>query len=204
MAPQPPRSRQTRRQRADVFFALYATLPRRSIDALAATAHGLGLRVSRGTLDRYSSDYGWQARLADFEEERAAVEGSPAGVVVKMNERQAQLGRAAQELARKAFNSIGKQADAIGPHEAIRLAKDGQHIERLAMGEATSRHEIAVSVYNELVESIAILFEDASRLDDRDAMRRRFAVGVDALIAAHMEGLPLDARIVSDEADAED
>lgn len=200
-----PHNRQTREQRANLFYALYAQMGvGRSIDGLSALTTTLGIPVARNTLARYSTQYGWQAQVAALDARRAEVEDSPAARVLAMNDRQANLGRMAQHLALRAFEAITKQTDSIAPGEAIRLAKDGQHIERLAMGEATSRSDLAITIYNDLVPAFVVVVRDAVNIpeipqDVREIVFRRLGPAIDALIEAHAQGAPLDARIVTDE-----
>lgn len=182
--------------------------PVRSLTALSGLVADLGLRISPNSLKRYSVEYGWQERVRAYDAERQAVEETPAAQVLRMNERQAALGQSAQDIARQAFAAIlgtRGQVEMISPTDAIRLAKDGQQIERLAMGEATSRTEIALQVYAELVTAVAEVFIEANALPDADARARRFALGAQALIEAHAQGYPLsEARHVDQDADAAD
>lgn len=192
-----PTTRQTREQRASVFFALYAPIaPNRSIEALQAICTTLGLRVSLRTLKAYSVDYHWQDRVAGLDAERKSLEDSPAGRVARMNERQAHAGEVLTELALEGASKLkGREAE-FSPQDVARLLRDGTHAWRLALGEATSRTEVEIKVYSELVEAIALVFLEANPLPTEEGRARRFALGAQALIEAHMAGNSLETRNV--------
>ena len=66
--------------------------------------------------------------------------------------------------------------------DADRLISSGQRVQRLAMGEATDRHELAVQIVEPLVRQIVMLFERVNRMDNQQARASEFALGADAII----------------------
>src|SRR5262249_1886135 len=128
-------------------------------------------KVSRATLKRYSAEFSWQARIADLDRKvEGLVVERQADSIIAMNERQALLGQAAQGIAISALEAIAEHPELLSPRDAIRLAKDGQHIGRRARGEATSRSEIEVRVYSELITAIERLWVEVIVLDDKAEM----------------------------------
>jgi hypothetical protein len=199
-----PTTRQTRAARAAAAFALYYQMgAMRSLDALYATLSRLGLRIARNTLDRYSVDYHWQARIKQLDAEDANDAEMAACTVREMNRRQATLGRMAQDIAATAFGAMSDlDSRSVAPDVAIRLAERGQHIERLAMGEVTHRSEVEIRVYSELVVQIESLFVEVNKLTNAAERDRRFRVGVDSLVEAHASGYVGEVRAIDANASA--
>jgi len=179
-----------------LFAAYYLTGPERSIENLRDLATRLwpGSRpIALTTLKRYSKDGGWVKRVEDLDKQRAEqVAARPLETIVVMNERQADLGRVMQELAASRVAGILKDATAVSAltlRDAAALAREGVRIERLAVGEVTSRQEVLVTTYNRVVVPILQLFQMVIADVPEDARRsivERFANGVDAIRDEHM------------------
>ena len=182
------------RAKAEQYFAIYCQLGvARSLKAVREALADMSVSVSHATMERYSKDYEWVRRAAEFDtavtvrvqerqEERAA-DG-----VVLMNTRQAALGRALQGKAAQGLQTL--QQDLLGAGDVAAMARDGVKIERLAMGEATSRQELAVLVINPVIQEIVALFVRVNDLADPELRKREFAVGADAIIAGHLQAVP--------------
>ena len=181
-------------ERAGLFFSIYHALgPARSLALLHGNLARLGTRVSLNTLKNYSADYDWQARLAEIEaqemEEQAV---SHVALVKHMNVRQAALGRAMQGVAETAIGQLAEalkaeDAEPMGAQALARLAEIGTKIERLAMGEATTRAEILVSTYSTVVQEFVGLFIVVNDLAEAEERKRQYALGVDAIIDRHLD-----------------
>jgi hypothetical protein len=193
-----------RAARADAFFAIYYQMgSARSIEALYATATRLGLRVSTSTLRRYSTDYRWQARIAELDAQAADEEVGAVRAVQAMNRRQAAAGAALLDLGVQALTAL--DARTVDARSAARLIEAGARVERLAMGEATTRTEITVSVYSKLVVEVVGLFASINELPDAAERRRRFALGLDGIVDRYIEADGNPRTIdYADYADADD
>ena len=181
-------------ERAGLFFALYHALgSARSLETLHSTVIKLGMRVSITTLRRYSINYRWQAHLAELETQEAQEAGLAHFALVKrMNVRQAALGRAMQGVAESAIGKLAEAlkvpyAEPMGAQALARLADIGTKIERLAMGEATTRAEILVSTYSTVVQEFVGLFIVVNDLAEAEERKRQYALGVDAIIDRHLD-----------------
>jgi len=75
-----------------------------------------------------------------------------ANVPREMDERQARLGVAMQELARKKMEVI--DPDLLSVREAIHLLRAGTDIERLARGQATTKAELSVQMLTPVINEI--------------------------------------------------
>ena len=179
-----------------LFVAYYLIGPERSLEALrsfAAKAWPGAKAPALNTLKTYSARGGWVARVEDLDRQRAEqVAARPLETIVEMNERQADLGRIMQELAASRVADILKTPQAISAlnfRDAAALAREGVRIERLAVGEVTSRQEVLVTTYNRVVVPILQLFQTVVT-DLPEEVRRsiveRFANGVDAIRDEHM------------------
>lgn len=167
MSPRVRTRRTNRAERADHFFAIYASLGgERTIAKVHQIATGLGIDVGLKTLERYSRDFGWLDRLAAFDAQRqqarmdARLEHAIANDVSH-----AELGRALQDLARVGVKertalSIPETEGAspigtgLSGTEISRLADVGVRIERLASGQATERREIVIGMWNAIIVDV--------------------------------------------------
>lgn len=179
------------RARADVLFVLYQQAgPARSLVGLHEQAAALGLNVSVSTLKRYSKQFGWQERLEAIDRAAAEHDDERAAEAVRlMNERQAQLGRSLQGVAATALQSYVRdrgQLDEVRPGEVARLAEAGTKLERLALGEATERQEVVVTVWNVVVRELVPLFASVNALSAPDERAAAFARGLDELVDQHL------------------
>jgi hypothetical protein len=198
-------------ERAEALFALYVRMgPTRSLDDLVAAARAVGAKLSLTTVKRYSTRYGWTARLPQVESEALAARDLAAPVVEQMNARQAHIGEAISGLAMDAITAAHKAGrgavSEIHPRDAARMAEIGVRIERLARGEVTSRAEMIRTVYGRMLVEVWELFASVNDLEDAYERRRRYALGVDALAERYVsaDGNPAPLPPVLEDDDQEE
>lgn len=193
-------TRPDRRARADALFAVYHQMGEsRSLQRLSDLMGRLGQPVTWKTLQHYSSDYAWQARVRELDEQDRVATTDVVAAVADMNQRQAALGRNLQRVAKHSLEIL--KPEGLSPADIARFTREGIHAERLAMGEATSRAEIVMTVYNELLVSIEGLFVEVNTIEDAVERDRRFRIGVDSLATAHITGQAREVRHANSPAD---
>ena len=177
-------NRRTAQRRADAWVLLYHALGAdRSLLKLRRHLADIGLAINLNTLKMYSAKYGWQDRMRELDARQAdARQLTHDSTVARMNERQANMGEAMQHVAGRGLAMIADNAGAMTPGDVARLADIGVKLERLALGEATTRSEIEVTVYNTIIQQIAALFINVNVMDSPDDRTRTFADGVDGII----------------------
>ena len=93
--------------------------------------------------------------------------------------RQVRLGKALQMVALEGIDAILRTAPPGDLKALAAAAREGVSIERLALGEATSRSEVRVSIYDAVVKPILVTFRDIVMPglpdDERDHVVRQFA-----------------------------
>lgn len=155
--------------------------PTRSLRRLAEDLRAEGLKVSVRTLAAWSSEGAWAQRTAEFDEARAdQTVAELAHEAATMDVRQARLGRALIDNAEQMLAATMSRP--LEPRDIARFAEVGVRIERLATGEATSRHE--VFTYNSIIIPVLNLFQQVvGGLPDDERIRvtRHFADGVNAI-----------------------
>ena len=180
----------------DYLFGVYYQIgPERSLEKMAELCAGMGLKIGLSSLKRYSYTFGWQQRVmevdAKYQEERDA---QHAQAIQTMNDRQAGIGRAMQGLGAQGLRNI--QASLLNPSEITSLTREGVRIERLAMGEATSRSEVAIQVVNRVILAIVDLFNQINNINNADERKRQFALGADHIIEAKTTEVLQDTKPV--------
>lgn len=175
-------------ERQEYFFLIYETLGvNRTLKRLWGLVRGIGAEISLKTLERYSSEYNWQARIL----ERAARHES-----ADFQEVQDQVDKMTDEHVRT-FQDIGalvtagikhwqteiekKVAVGLPPTLEIdlqtigKLAQTYQYGERLARGLATSKAEVIVEVLPPLVKDMFAVFLAVNVItnDPPELVRRR-------------------------------
>jgi hypothetical protein len=158
-------------EKQEYFFLVYEQMgPTRTLKRLWGVVRGVGADVSLKTLERWSADYGWQARIleraarhesADFQDVQAQVD--------RMNDDHARTFQDIGALARAGISFYQAKIDALvkaGMNPAlemevadlVRLAESAQRGERLARGLATSKAEVIVEVLPPLVKDLFAVF----------------------------------------------
>ena len=177
--------------KADLLFALYVELgPERSLDLLRIRCGEVGVRISSSTLEKYSSQYRWQERLAAIETRaRASTDQRLAETIAEMNRRQALLGQAMQTAGALAVTRINENEEIVDPTDAARLIEGGSRLQRLASGEATSRSEVINNTLQAIIMEIVALFLRVNEFSEQDDRTREFGTGADAIIGRHVPAL---------------
>ena len=166
--------------------------PNRSLRRLAVELGKSGIAVHEDTVRRWSARYGWQTQVQAFdarryEEEEQRVESLARGFgeADDMNQRHAALGRELVRLANEWAQKLVAEGHPMTPTDVARWAEAGVRIERLAMGEATSRTEVNRTTYNTLLVGVLELFktivQPAIAGDAREMVSREFADGVNEI-----------------------
>jgi len=177
-------------ERAEYFFLVYEQMgTNRTLKRLWGLVRGIGGEISLKTLERYSSEYNWQARIL----ERAARHESAAFVeiqdqVERMNTEHAQLFQDIGTLVKAGIRKYQKQIEdqvASGLDGTLdidlgtigKLAQSYQYGERLARGLATSKAEVIVEILPPLVKDIFAVFLAVNVItnDTPDLVRKREA-----------------------------
>ena len=180
-------------EKANLLFGLYVALGAgRSLAAVCDLANRAGVKTSPTTLEGYSADFKWQERLAAIAAEVADAEAVQS--IADMNRRQAALGQAMQDAGAHTVLRINEQKYVIEPTDAARLIDSGSKLQRLAMGEATSRSEVINDTLTAIVKDIIALFLAVNQLADRDDRTREFGTGADAIIGRHVPALEGEVR----------
>lgn len=173
------------KNRSEYFFTAYYALGRsRSLTGLHEVLTGLGLSISLTTLKNYSKKYDWITRAKQLDEEHSSRQEQQAMELAKrvtdMNDRQATAGRALQQMGLRGLQQI--QPGNMNAQEVGTLLERGVKIERLASGEATSRHEVAVQMVAPIVREMVVLFQQINNFPDKDRRTKEFAVGADSIL----------------------
>ena len=158
----------------------------------------MGIRTSLATLKRYSSVYGWQARLAEIEiEGRRREREQNVESVIAMHARHTQLARAMQGAGGTALQRLmGSDIRLTGlkPADIARLIDLGLRAERHALGASTDRREIGVDVWNDVVLSVVDLFREINDEPDATTRARLFARRLDDLVSQRLDALKQHER----------
>jgi len=170
---QPPRPWNAFRadERQEYFFLVYEQMGvNRTLKRLWGLVRGVGAEISLKTLERYSSEYGWQAKIleraarhesADFQDVQTQVD--------QMTEEHVRTFRDIGALVTAGIRKYQKQIEdqvtaGLAPTLDIDLATIGklattyQYGERLARGLATSKAEVIIEVLPPLVKDMFAVF----------------------------------------------
>ena len=164
----------------------------RSLRRLAAELGEHGVTVHEDTVRRWSSRYGWQAQVQAFEARRHQEEEQRVDSLARslsesdaMNDRHATLGQELVRLANDWARKLVEKGHPMTPTDVARWAEAGVRIERLAMGEATSRTEVNRTTYTAVLMGVLELFkavvQPALPGDARELVAREFADGVNEI-----------------------
>ena len=179
------------RSRAEYLFAFYYALgPERSLLLLQRRWAELGHRIAINTLKNYSAHYDWQRKVQELDI-RLSEERNTESVreVMAMNDRTARLARGLQGLVTQALFNLQTEMQVDGgvsfkmpPKDMGDLLAQAQRIERLAMGEATERSEVAMQIWNMVALNVATIFMDINDVVDSQERVRLFATRMDEFI----------------------
>jgi uncharacterized protein YydD (DUF2326 family) len=180
--------------RADSFFIFFSMLGSdRSLEKLHSYVTKMGLKISLTSLKRYSAKYGWQEKLQEVNEQAHEIALTENKVdKVEMNLRQARAGEALQALGEKGVRVLNGKVQDISFSDVGSLIEKGVKVERLAVGEATERKEIARYAYTVMARQIADIFKHvAERYEMPQSAINEFAAAANQLIA---EAIEVDSR----------
>jgi len=158
-------------ERQNFYFLIYEQLGvNRTLKRLWGLVRGLGVDISLKTLERYSSEYGWQAKILERAARRESAEFQDLHVQVdRMNEEHVQVFQDMGAVVRAGLLHYRaeieqKVAAGLPPTLDIDLATIGklahtyQYGERLARGLATSKAEVIIEVLPPLVKDMFAVF----------------------------------------------
>lgn len=193
---------------AEQFFAIYYALgANRSLATLRQVAPQYGFkRPALSTLAKYSTRRNWQQRVRELDEQAARQATTDAVASVrKMNEDQAAVGGIGVQFAAFALERMLRQLRMAKECEACGLAPlevDAGEVarvmdvfakwQRLGMGEVTDRREIAVTMWNILIQEVMQLFLAVNIYEDPDQRKREFALGFDDTVQRHLGAVALE------------
>ena len=179
---------------ATAALGAYLGMERRSLRRLVRDLAGRGLHVSLWTVKRWSVRHDWQAEAAAYDATRAVANDRRMDVVanyadesVPMAARHAGLGRKLQDLATEWAARYVTEGQPLTPAEVVKWAEAGVAIERLALGQATSRSEVNRTTYTAVLVGVLELFkavvQPALPGEAREIVAREFADGVNDITA---------------------
>ena len=182
------------KQRAEGFFYVYYLLgSERTLKKVAEYGSQLGAKISASTLMRWSQRFGWQQRILELDAKlQEARDKDAVEQVRQMNDRQAELGRAMQTIGVTTFKKLLDSKKAVKAETAALLAKEGIKIERLAMGESTSRDEL-VQTMNSYTMRLAAIFLEVNEISDPEERKRAFAEKADSIVEGEMRLLKAES-----------
>jgi hypothetical protein len=150
------------------------------------------------TVSEYAVRFRWTERVAELDRQaEAASSDGVLGSVLEANARHVSLARALQGVALTGIRNVTANDPRLEDESIASLSRTadiGIKAERLALGQATDRREVAVTVINEITVAIVALFVAIEDYEPAER-RRRFVEGMDviqdgAVVAAleHGEG----------------
>lgn len=182
--------------KAEFLFGWYVELGlERSLEKLAERCAAIGLGIHVNTLKNYSAKYEWQQRVAVIDAKaRLGADVVRAAALAQRRQEQAALGRELQHIAAGALQALMERGTPLTPSDIARLADVGTKIERLAMGEATSRIDVVENTLRDIIMEIVALFLRVNVYSDQDDRNREFGAGADAIIGRHVPLLEAEVK----------
>tara|TARA_R110000824_G_scaffold39710_1_gene119775 strand:+ start:863 stop:1423 length:561 start_codon:yes stop_codon:yes gene_type:complete len=146
--------------------------------AKLVSEHGEAMGTPRAitTVEKWITAGGWveQARIFDERTGGADVSTLSAGVTA-MNARHSAEARKLQEIA---FEGLTAEGVDIPVDVKLRMYDKGTTIERLAEGQATTRREVAVLTYNNVMMPVLVLIRNTLDIEIEDDTRRQRVIGL--------------------------
>lgn len=157
--------------------------PGRSLTRLHAELIAEGHSVHVKTVQRWSHRHDWQTHAkAHDARQRESQDVSVVSRAIAMEGRHVELGRELQRMALVWAQKLQEEGHPLTPTEVARWAEAGVRIERLAVGAATSRTEVNVQVWSQLLVQVGALFEQVIMpvlpQGQRDVVARQLANGL--------------------------
>ena len=163
--------------------------PTRSLSRLYHELVAEGIEVSDSTIKKWSTRNEWQVHVRAFEVRQREIEEQRLEALAHgwdqteaMNNRHAELGAELQRLASTWAKKLAEDGHPMSPRDVARWAEAGVRIERLAVGAATSRHEVG---WDQFILPVLALFQQVvvPRVpeDSRETILMDFADGVNQI-----------------------
>ena len=171
-------------EKSDAFFMIYMMMgPDRTLEKLLDICTEGGLKTSISALKQYSAKYDWQKKLQEASQVvQVKHKQDHASVISDMNERQARLGQAMQNLSGRGLSQIRDNIGQLSARDSVVLGDVGSKLERLAKGEATTRQEKTNQMISPIVYNIVTMFQQVNLIEDKEQRQREFALGCDAIL----------------------
>ena len=191
-----PKPTKLKRAKAEVYFlAFYQIVGDRSVKKLWENVREMGGRISLKTLERYHKEFHWAQRVMELDA-KADVKREKELVDSELDRRrfQQRLGHNLSILGQAGIMGYqklltDKKFPKLPMSDICRLVEVGQKVENLASGDATSRCDMTVNVWNVLVAQMARAFLEVNTLRDEGLRRRRFAIKCDEIKDQHLPAL---------------
>lgn len=158
-------------ERQEYFFLVYEQMGvNRTLKRLWGLVRGIGVEITLKTLERYSSQYNWQARIleraarhesADFQDVQDQVDQMTAEHVRTFQDIGALVTAGIRKYKKQIEDQVAAGLDGsldIDLATLGKLATTYQYGERLARGLATSKAEVIVEVLPPLVKDMFAVF----------------------------------------------
>jgi len=194
------RTRKPSEHRAEHFLHVYWLLGSgRSLNLLRQTLGKLGVKISRQTLERYSSDFHWQARITQMELQAAEkLREHRVAETEEILELEFEIGKEMLNIVQKALQQMVKDNVHLSPSDVVRFAVAGAEIERKSLlGQQPSYPEEIEAAINSIIISVCRIFMDVNDLEDKEERKRRFAVAFNRAIEGQAKLLMEGGRVQS-------
>jgi len=202
MAPvkHPRRTARTQAESEGYFAVFYAMGPERTLERLARESVGFGLkRKHLSTIKVWSSQYQWQNRIRTLDEQTSRASMSDhIREVQDMNRTHAVIGSMGVQAAARGLEQLIRHIGTEKPCEHCGLAPlklDANEISRLmdtfatwqrkALGEATDRTEITITIWNLLTIEVVQAYLATEVYEDPERRKREFMLEYDAIKMRH-------------------
>jgi hypothetical protein len=201
-----------RENRAEALLLIYLGMGEdRTLIRVVETAGAMGVsRVpSKTTVERYSVDFNWVDRAADYDDEQLnGLRGATLQQAIVNDIEHARFGRSMRRLVEDKGMKALEGFDEWTPMHAARMGAEAIKIERIASGQATERREIMLPFVNMLTGELAEAFIRAmDECGAPDTMRAlaldSYASSVDHIIETHFVRVGIEAEVDDVEDDEE-
>lgn len=155
----------------------------RSLSKLLEFCGTVRVKISMGTLERYSKKFDWQRRLMELNaQDKDRQEKAISAQVEAMNHRHAQFAQGLLGLAAGGLNFFQqnmRETDRgktllMSISELVTLYRTAQSGERLARGQATNKVEIWVDVASTVVQEFSMIFLAVNDITDPAERKAEF------------------------------
>lgn len=142
----PKAATKTSQETPKAAHALQVYLQQGPSRSLGRVAEQIGHKHDRH-VKRWSARYGWAKKAAEHDAKQREVYAKKAETKLEeLAERHVQIARAGLALAARTIQALAAKPQPLSPSEAIRMIEACAKLERLALGEATDRHDVQAKV----------------------------------------------------------